>query len=87
MGKPCAGPLSFKAATYSGVFTLLPLRTGEGRTHRGEILAETSDWPEAGKLVPLVDPRRPRAMTAASIGNHLSPSFSSAAAIDPGVGC
>jgi hypothetical protein len=29
---------------------------------------------------------RPRAMTAASIGNHLSPSLSSAAAIDQGVG-
>ena len=80
------GSLSFKAATYSSVFTLPPLRTGEGRTHHGESLAETRDRPEAGKVVPLVNPRRPRAMTAASIGNHLSPSFSSAAAIDPGVG-
>src|ERR1700730_4605562 len=34
MGKPCAGPLSFKAATYSAVFTPSPLRTGEGRHTR-----------------------------------------------------
>jgi NADPH2:quinone reductase len=30
-------PLSFRGATYSGVFTLLPLLTGKGRAHHGEI--------------------------------------------------
>jgi NADPH:quinone reductase-like Zn-dependent oxidoreductase len=51
-------PLSFRAATYSGVFTLLPLITGEGREHHGEILRAAADLVEAGKLVPLVDARR-----------------------------
>jgi len=51
-------PLSFRAATYSGVFTLLPLITGEGREHHGEILRAVAQWVEAGKLVPLVDARR-----------------------------
>ena len=30
-------PLSFRAASYSGVFTLLPMLTGEGRAHHGDI--------------------------------------------------
>lgn len=50
-------PLSFKGGTYSGVFTLLPLLTGEGRAHHGEILAKTTALVEAGKLVPKIDPR------------------------------
>lgn len=51
-------PLSFKAATYSGVFTLLPLLTGEGREHHGEILEQAARLVEAGKLAPHLDPRR-----------------------------
>lgn len=51
-------PLSFRAATYSGVFTLPPLITGEGREHHGEILRAVAHLVEAGKLVPLVDARR-----------------------------
>jgi len=51
-------PLSFKAATYSGVFTLLPLLSGEGREHHGEILREATNLIEAGHLVPRLDPRR-----------------------------
>jgi NADPH:quinone reductase-like Zn-dependent oxidoreductase len=50
-------PLSFKGATYSGVFTLLPLLTGEGRTHHGEILREATRLAEAGLLKPLLDSR------------------------------
>ncbi|WP_199763342.1 zinc-dependent alcohol dehydrogenase family protein [Bradyrhizobium guangdongense] len=50
--------LSFRAATYSGVFTLLPLLSGEGRAHHGEIMMEATRLVEAGKLVPLLDPRR-----------------------------
>jgi NADPH2:quinone reductase len=34
--------LSFRAASYSGVFTLLPMLTGEGREHHGEILREAT---------------------------------------------
>lgn len=51
-------PLSFRGATYSGVFTLLPLLTGKGRAHHGEIMWETTKLVEAGKLTPLVDERR-----------------------------
>jgi NADPH:quinone reductase len=47
-------PLSFRGATYSGVFRLLPLITGEGRAHHGEILTEAAALVEAGKLKPLV---------------------------------
>lgn len=51
-------PLSFKGGTYSGVFTLLPLLTGEGRAHHGEILRQAARLAEAGKLRPILDPRR-----------------------------
>jgi NADPH:quinone reductase-like Zn-dependent oxidoreductase len=57
-GTHALGPLSFRAATYSGVFTLLPLLTGEGRAHHGAILEQASRLAEAGKVVPLVDPHR-----------------------------
>ncbi|HLO57556.1 MAG TPA: zinc-dependent alcohol dehydrogenase family protein [Bacteroidales bacterium] len=51
-------PLSFRAATYSGVFTLLPLLTGEGRKHHGEILKEARRLADEGKLKVHVDPRK-----------------------------
>ena len=57
-GTHALAPLSFRAATYSGVFTLLPLLTGEGRAHHGEILREATRLVEGGKVVPRVDPRR-----------------------------
>ncbi len=57
-GTHALAPLSFRAATYSGVFTLLPLLTGEGRDHHGEILREATRLAEAGRLAPKVDPRR-----------------------------
>ena len=50
-------PLSFRAASYSGVFTLLPLLTSEGRAHHGEILRKATRLVEAGKIVPRLDPR------------------------------
>ena len=40
------------------MFTLLPLLTGEGRAHHGEILREVAALVEAGALRPQVDPRR-----------------------------
>jgi hypothetical protein len=43
-------PLSFKGGTYSGVFTLMPRRTVEGRAHQGEILKAAADLVDAGKL-------------------------------------
>ena len=56
-GTHALAPLSFRAASYSGVFTLLPMLTGEGRAHHGEILREATQFVEAGKVVPRVDPR------------------------------
>ncbi|MDM9626494.1 zinc-dependent alcohol dehydrogenase family protein [Rhizobium sp. S152] len=57
-GTHALAPLSFKAASYSGVFTLLPLLSGEGRDHHGEILREVARLAETGKLVPRLDARR-----------------------------
>jgi NADPH:quinone reductase-like Zn-dependent oxidoreductase len=57
-GTHALAPLSFKAGTYSGVFTLLPLLTGEGRAHHGTILREAARMVERGELAPRVDPRR-----------------------------
>jgi len=56
-GTHALAPLSFRAATYSGVFTLLPMLTGEGRAHHGEILREATRLAETGKVLPRVDPR------------------------------
>ncbi|HEY9727186.1 MAG TPA: zinc-dependent alcohol dehydrogenase family protein [Chroococcales cyanobacterium] len=50
-------PLSRKAATYSGVFVLLPLLTGEGRAHHGEILRQATRLAQTNRLRPVVDPR------------------------------
>jgi NADPH:quinone reductase len=57
-GAHALAPLSFRAASYSGVFTLLPLLTGEGRAHHGDILREAKRLVEAGKIMPRLDPRR-----------------------------
>ncbi|MGG6239415.1 zinc-dependent alcohol dehydrogenase family protein [Nodosilinea sp. AN01ver1] len=51
-------PLSRKGATYSGVFVLLPLLTGMGRAHHGEILRQATQWVDANLLRPVVDPRQ-----------------------------
>jgi NADPH2:quinone reductase len=57
-GTHALAPLSFRAASYSGVFTLLPLLTGEGRAHHGAILAEAARLADAGAVLPLLDPHR-----------------------------
>jgi NADPH2:quinone reductase len=57
-GEHKLAPLSFRGATYSGVFTLMPMLTGKGRKHHGEIMQEATKLAEAGKLAPLVDERR-----------------------------
>ncbi|WP_248805347.1 zinc-dependent alcohol dehydrogenase family protein [Pseudomonas sp. MWU13-2100] len=57
-GQHSLAPLSFRGATYSGVFTLLPLLTGRGREHHGQILAQAARLIEAGQLKPVLDPRR-----------------------------
>ena len=54
-GSHSLAPLSFKGATYSGVFTLYPLISGKHRKHHGEILREATKMAEAGKLMPILD--------------------------------
>jgi NADPH:quinone reductase-like Zn-dependent oxidoreductase len=51
-------PLSFRGATYSGVFTLLPLLTGMGQSHHGGILRRTAGLVDEGKLRPLLNQQR-----------------------------
>jgi NADPH:quinone reductase len=51
-------PLSFRGATYSGVFTLLPLLTGLGQAHHGAILREAAALADSGKLRPLLNQGR-----------------------------
>lgn len=55
-GTHSLAPLSFRGATYSGVFTLLPLLTGEGHAHHGEILTATAALVDAGLMTPVLDP-------------------------------
>jgi NADPH:quinone reductase len=57
-GSHSLAPLSFRGATFSGVFTLLPLITGESRAHHGEILRQAAALVEAGKLKPLLHDQR-----------------------------
>jgi NADPH:quinone reductase len=57
-GTHALAPLSFKAASYSGIFTLLPLLTGIGREHHGEILRNATRLAESGQLIPVLDPRQ-----------------------------
>lgn len=56
-GSHSLAPLSFRAATYSGIFTLLPLLSGEGRRHHGDILREATKLADGGRLRVNVDPR------------------------------
>lgn len=53
-GTHSLAPLSFRGATYSGVFTLLPLLTRRGRTHHGEIMAAATSLVDAAQLSPVL---------------------------------
>ena len=57
-GAHALAPLSFKQATYSGVFTLHTLLADEGRAHYGEILGAIAKMAERGQLLPRLDPRQ-----------------------------
>jgi NADPH2:quinone reductase len=57
-GTHALAPLSFRAATYSGVFTLLPLLSGAGRANHGHILEQAAQLAEAGQLKPLLADER-----------------------------
>jgi NADPH2:quinone reductase len=54
-GTHALAPLSFRGATYSGVFTLYPLISGKLRKHHGDILREATKLAETGKLAPILD--------------------------------
>lgn len=56
-GNHSLAPLSFRGATYSGVFTLYPLITGKGRAHHGKILAQATTLIENGQVTARVDPK------------------------------
>jgi NADPH:quinone reductase len=56
-GAHSLAPLSFRSATYSGVFTLYPLISGQGRAHHGEILTAATALIDEGKIKPLVHGR------------------------------
>jgi NADPH:quinone reductase len=53
-GSHSLAPLSFRAASYSGVFTLLPLLTGRGQEQHGQILRNAAALADAGKLIPML---------------------------------
>ncbi|MGA8938282.1 MAG: zinc-dependent alcohol dehydrogenase family protein [Acidobacteriaceae bacterium] len=53
-GTHSLAPLSFRAATYSGVFTLLPLLTGAHRAHHGHILQQAAKLAEQNQFKPLL---------------------------------
>jgi NADPH:quinone reductase len=57
-GTHSLAPLSFKSGTYSGVFTLAPLLTGEGREHYGDILRQATRLANNHQLRPLLDPHQ-----------------------------
>ena len=51
-------PLSFRGATYSGVFTLYPMLSGVGLERHGEILKKAAAMADEGKLKPLLNSTR-----------------------------
>jgi NADPH:quinone reductase-like Zn-dependent oxidoreductase len=58
-GTHALAPLSFRGATYSGVFTLMPLLTDFGQQqHHGHILEKAAALADAGKLKPLLSAQR-----------------------------
>lgn len=57
-GTHSLAPLSFRGATYSGVFTLFPLLTGVQRANHGHILREVSRLAERNQLKPLLAERQ-----------------------------
>ncbi|SDQ96957.1 zinc-dependent alcohol dehydrogenase family protein [Paraburkholderia tuberum] len=57
-GTHALAPLSFREASYSGIFTLYPLLTGRYRAHLGEMMREATRLVESGALAPVVDQTR-----------------------------
>ena len=51
-------PMHQRGLTFHVVFMLLPMLTGKGRAHHGEILRQIATWVDEGKLTPLLDSTR-----------------------------
>jgi NADPH:quinone reductase len=68
-GTHSLAPLSFRGATYSGVFTLLPLLTGNGRAHHGKILRSVAALVDSGKITPILD-QQPYDLTTVSAAHR-----------------
>jgi NADPH:quinone reductase-like Zn-dependent oxidoreductase len=71
-GTHALAPLSMRAATYSGVFTLLPLLSGKGRMQHGAILRQVAQLVDAGKVKVMLDPQRYRLQDANAAHQALS---------------
>lgn len=54
-GNHALAPLSFRGATYSGVFTLYPLISGKNRKQHGDILRQATELVENKGLKPILD--------------------------------
>jgi len=70
-GAHSLAPLSFRGATYSGVFTLYPLISGKGREHHGEIMREATMLVNANKLAPFLNSRHYTAATIEDAYNDI----------------
>lgn len=70
-GTHSLAPLSFRAGTYSGVFTLRPLITGQGRDHHGFIMQEAARMFASGTLSVQTDARRFTLAEAEAAYQHL----------------
>ena len=55
-GSHSLAPLSFRGATYSGVFTLYPLISGKNRKQHGHILQKAAEMAENKGLKPILYP-------------------------------
>lgn len=71
-GTHSLAPLSFRGATYSGVFTLQPLISGQGRERHAAILGQMAALADAGRLKPRLDARRFTLQNAAAAHDHLA---------------
>ena len=54
-GNHALAPLSFRGATYSGVFTLYPLISGKNRKQHGDVLRKATEMVENKQVFPMVD--------------------------------
>jgi NADPH:quinone reductase-like Zn-dependent oxidoreductase len=57
-GTHAHAPLSFRGATYCGIFTLMPLLTGTGQKHHGDILRHAAALADSSRLRPLLSEER-----------------------------